>query len=110
MKPASPIGLANLGPLAQLKAGRLPERVLRLLVGLWLYGLAIALEAQGATMKNLVSVNIYVTDLRPENTARIREIRSAYFDTERPPAVSLLGIERLAFEGLRVEIEATAAV
>ena len=28
MKPASPIGLANLGPLAQLKAGRLPERVL----------------------------------------------------------------------------------
>ena len=30
MKPASPIGLANLGPLAQLKAGRLPERLLRL--------------------------------------------------------------------------------
>lgn len=72
--------------------------------------LAIALEAQGATMKNLVSVNIYVTDLRPENTARIREIRSAYFDAEKPPAVSLLGIERLAFAGLRVEIEATAAV
>ena len=72
--------------------------------------LAIALEAQGATMKNLVSVNIYVTDLRPQNTARIREIRSAYFDAEKPPAVSLLGIERLAFAGLRVEIEATAAV
>ena len=48
MKPASPIGLANLGPLAQLKAGRLPERVLRLLVGLWLYGLAIALMIEGA--------------------------------------------------------------
>lgn len=36
-------GLSNLGPLAQLRAGRLPERVLRLLVGLWLYGIAIAL-------------------------------------------------------------------
>ena len=48
MKPASPIGLANLGPLAQLKAGRLPERVLRLLAGLWLYGLAIALMIEGA--------------------------------------------------------------
>lgn len=44
----SPSGLANLGPLAQLKAGRLPERLLRLLVGLWLYGLAIALMIEGA--------------------------------------------------------------
>ncbi|MDR6842684.1 YczE/YyaS/YitT family protein [Pseudoxanthomonas sacheonensis] len=41
-------GLANLGPLTQLKAGRLPERLLRLLVGLWLYGLAIALMIEGA--------------------------------------------------------------
>lgn len=38
-----PSGLSNLGPLAQLRAGRLPERVLRLMVGLWLYGVAIAL-------------------------------------------------------------------
>lgn len=42
-----PSGLANLGPLAQLKAGRLPERLLRLLLGLWLYGLAIALMIEG---------------------------------------------------------------
>jgi uncharacterized membrane protein YczE len=49
MKPlTSPPGLANLGPLAQLKAGRLPERLLRLGVGLWLYGLAIALMIEGA--------------------------------------------------------------
>jgi uncharacterized membrane protein YczE len=41
-------GLANLGPLAQLKAGRLPERLLRLLLGLWLYGVAIALMIEGA--------------------------------------------------------------
>jgi enamine deaminase RidA (YjgF/YER057c/UK114 family) len=45
-----------------------------------------------------------------EHTARIREIRSAWFDAETPPAVSLLGVERLAFDGLRVEIEAMAAV
>ncbi|UWX03636.1 hypothetical protein H1235_12205 [Pseudoxanthomonas sp. NC8] len=44
----SPIGLVNLGPLAQLRAGRLPQRLLRLLVGLWLYGLAIALVVEGA--------------------------------------------------------------
>jgi uncharacterized membrane protein YczE len=46
--PSSPAGLANLGPWAQLKAGRLPERLLRLMLGLWLYGLAIALMIQGA--------------------------------------------------------------
>lgn len=43
----SPIGLANLGPLAQLKAGRMPERLLRLMLGLWLYGLSIALMIEG---------------------------------------------------------------
>lgn len=49
MKPqTSPAGLANLGPLAQLRAGRLFERTLRLLVGLWLYGVAIALMIEGA--------------------------------------------------------------
>ncbi len=40
--------LANLGPLAQLRAGRLPERLFRLLLGLWLYGVAIALMIEGA--------------------------------------------------------------
>jgi uncharacterized membrane protein YczE len=43
-----PSGLANLGPLAQLRAGRLPERAVRLLVGLWLYGVSIALMIEGA--------------------------------------------------------------
>lgn len=41
-------GLANLGPLDQLKAKHLPQRLLRLLLGLWLYGLAIALLVKGA--------------------------------------------------------------
>ncbi|MBX7432520.1 hypothetical protein JDV09_10445 [Mycobacterium sp. Y57] len=42
------IRMANLGPLAQLTAGRLPERLTRLIVGLWLYGLSIALMIEGA--------------------------------------------------------------
>ena len=43
-----PVSLSNLGPIAQLRAGRLPERLLRLLIGLWLYGVAIALMIEGA--------------------------------------------------------------
>jgi uncharacterized membrane protein YczE len=46
--PSPTLRLANLGPLDQLKSGRLPERLLRLLLGLWIYGLAIALMIKGA--------------------------------------------------------------
>ncbi|HAY09271.1 MAG TPA: hypothetical protein DCY18_04915 [Thauera sp.] len=69
----------------------------------------MALRAQGASMHDLVHVTIYVVGLQPAQTTRIREIRSAYFHPERPPAVTLLGIERLAFEGLVVEVDVIAA-
>ncbi|WP_246142784.1 YczE/YyaS/YitT family protein [Nocardioides rubriscoriae] len=39
--------LVDLGPLAQLRAGRLPERLVRLLVGLVLYGVSLALMVRG---------------------------------------------------------------
>lgn len=48
MNTKTPPTLANLGPLAQLRAGRLTERLSRLLLGLWLYGLAIALMIEAA--------------------------------------------------------------
>lgn len=49
MKPNTSLhGLSALGPLDQLRAGRLFERLVRLLTGLWLYGLAIALMIKGA--------------------------------------------------------------
>jgi len=47
MDPSPTPLLHNLGPLDQLRAGRLPERLLRLLLGLWIYGLAVALLVQG---------------------------------------------------------------
>jgi uncharacterized membrane protein YczE len=46
--PPASTALANLGPLAQLRAGRMPERLLRLGIGLWLYGLSVALMIRGA--------------------------------------------------------------
>lgn len=48
MNTTTPPVLANLGPIAQLRAGRLPERLVRLVIGLWLYGVAIALMIEGA--------------------------------------------------------------
>ncbi|GAA1522559.1 membrane protein [Nocardioides humi] len=40
--------LADLGPVAQLRAGRLPRRLVQLYVGLWLYGVSLALMVLGA--------------------------------------------------------------
>ncbi len=45
--PPPPAVLADLGPLAQLRAGRLPSRLVRLYVGLWLYGVSLALMVLG---------------------------------------------------------------
>lgn len=39
--------LADLGPLAQLRAGRLGRRLPQLLVGLWLYGVSLAFMVRG---------------------------------------------------------------
>lgn len=41
--PAPRRGLANIGPIQQLKAGRLPRRLPQLLIGLYLYGAAMAM-------------------------------------------------------------------
>jgi enamine deaminase RidA (YjgF/YER057c/UK114 family) len=71
--------------------------------------LDIALRAQGATMQDLVKVNFYIVGLKPEQTPHIRDIRAAYFSADKPPAVTLVGIERLSIDGLLVEIEAIAA-
>ncbi|XBB69970.1 hypothetical protein ABFU82_11855 [Nocardioides sp. WV_118_6] len=41
------VQLADLGPLTQLRAGRLPRRLVQLYVGLWLYGVSLALMVLG---------------------------------------------------------------
>lgn len=45
--PTAPSGLVDLGPLAQLRAGRLARRLLQLLVGLVLYGASLAMMVRG---------------------------------------------------------------
>ena len=72
--------------------------------------LDIALRAQGAAMHDLVKVNFYIVGLQPAQTPKIRDIRAAYFSAEKPPAVTLVGIERLSMDGLLVEIEGIAAL
>ena len=72
--------------------------------------LKTALAAAGATMKDVVKVNYYVVNLKPEQVPVIREVRSKYFSAEHPPAGTLVGVTSLVQEGYMIEIEAVAAV
>lgn len=42
------LGLADLTPVEQLRAGRMPRQLLQLTVGLWLYGASMAMVIRGA--------------------------------------------------------------
>jgi enamine deaminase RidA (YjgF/YER057c/UK114 family) len=72
--------------------------------------LKTALAAAGATMKDVVKVNYYVVNLKPDQVPVIREVRSKYFSAEHPPAGTFVGVTALVQEGYMIEIEAVAAV
>jgi enamine deaminase RidA (YjgF/YER057c/UK114 family) len=77
---------------------------------LTLKNLGHALHAAGADFQHLVKVTIFVVDLDPADLAQIREVRSRYLPQDPPIAITLVGVARLAFPGLRIEIEGTAAL
>ena len=70
----------------------------------------IALEAAGATPKDLVRVTTYIVDLKPELLENYVVAMSAFFDSENLPACSMIGAQALAQPGLLVEVEATAVL
>jgi enamine deaminase RidA (YjgF/YER057c/UK114 family) len=71
-----------------------------------LSNLTTVLSAAGMTMANVVKLTIYTTD--------VDELLAAYgsaaqFLGDNLPAMTLIGVTRLAFPELKVEMEATAA-
>lgn len=72
--------------------------------------LKAALAAAGATPADVVKMNTYVVDYKPEDLAVIREVRSQFFPQENPPASTLVGVQALALDGLLIEVEAIAVV
>lgn len=75
-----------------------------------LENLKIALTTAGATLDDLVKVNYYVVNLKPDQVPVIRDVRSKYFSAEHPPASTLVGVTALVREDFLIEIEAVAVV
>ena len=72
--------------------------------------LKTALAAAGGTMNDIVKLNYYVVNLKPEQLPMLREVRNSYISQEHPPASTLAGVTALARADFMIEIEAVAVV
>ncbi|MBA4180145.1 MAG: RidA family protein [Anaerolinea sp.] len=69
-----------------------------------------ALTAAGATFSDVVKMTTYVVGLDDAKLAAIREARKGFPPSAGPPASTLVGVSRLAMEGLLIEVEVVAVI
>lgn len=69
-----------------------------------------ALTSAGATFADVVKMVTYVVDLDDAKLAAIREVRKGFLPSAGPPASTLVGVTRLAMEGLLIEVEVIAVI
>ena len=67
-----------------------------------------ALKGAGATFADVVKINSYVVNYRPEHRAVMHQVRSKYASKDSPPASTLVGVQALAVPDYLVEVEAIA--
>jgi enamine deaminase RidA (YjgF/YER057c/UK114 family) len=67
-----------------------------------------ALAGVGATWKDVVKLNTYVTSMGQSQA--FRDVRDKYVNTEAPPASTLIEVRRLFRDEFVVEVEAIVAI
>ena len=72
--------------------------------------LKTALAAAGASFDDVVKINWYIKDYKPESLPMLRDIRNKYVNKENPPASTLIGVQSLFREECLIEVEAIAVV
>ena len=66
------------------------------------------IQAAGGTKEHLVKTGIFILDNK--NLPALREIRNKYINTQKPPASTLVQVDKLYRDDLLIEIEATAVI
>jgi enamine deaminase RidA (YjgF/YER057c/UK114 family) len=66
------------------------------------------LDEGGATFKDVVKLNFYLTDA--SDLQALRDVRNSYVNTEAPPASTLVVVKQLVREEYMIEVEAIAVV
>jgi len=69
-----------------------------------------AIEATGGTLKDIVSLRIYIVNYEPENAEAVGIALQEFFSSENPPASTWIGVSALAVPELLIEIEAIAVL
>jgi enamine deaminase RidA (YjgF/YER057c/UK114 family) len=72
--------------------------------------LQTALAAAGATTADVVKVNIYVVNYKPEDAEAVGNAFRQFFPHERLPTGTWLGVQSLAKEGFLIEVDAIAVI
>jgi enamine deaminase RidA (YjgF/YER057c/UK114 family) len=72
--------------------------------------LELALKGAGATFSDVVKLNVYVVNFKPEYRDLLQSVRVRHVSKENPPASTLVGVQALARPGFLVEIEAVAVI
>ena len=68
------------------------------------------LAEAGATMNDVVKMNTYIVDYKPEDLAVFRGVRQEVMGNGNRPASTLVGVTALALPQWLIEIEAVAVV
>lgn len=71
--------------------------------------LSKCLKSVDATFADIVKMNTYVVNLKPDDLAVVREVRKNYLVAEQPPASTLVGVTALANPDFLIEIEVIVA-
>jgi len=72
--------------------------------------LKAALAAAGTTFNDVVKINWYIRDYKPESLGVLRDVRNLYVSKDNPPASTLIGVVALAQEDYLLEVEAIASL
>ncbi|HYB40692.1 MAG TPA: RidA family protein [Candidatus Methylomirabilis sp.] len=72
--------------------------------------IAKILEANGATIDDIVRVRVYVTEFDTEKFCRIHEARAEFFHKAHYPASTFVVVKGLAREGALIEIDSDAVI
>ena len=67
-----------------------------------------AIDAAGGTLKDIVSLRIYIVNYQPENAEAMSLALKEFFSSANPPASTWIGVSALAVPEFLIEIEATA--
>jgi enamine deaminase RidA (YjgF/YER057c/UK114 family) len=69
-----------------------------------------AMAAAGGTLKDIVTLRIYVVDYQSESGTAVGTALREFFSPEKPPASTWIGVSALADPEFLIEIEATAVL